>query len=60
MKRKDIPFVERRKGRGERVCKGTAEKKIYLAVQITTNGTSILCWEEGWEEEDGIRLPIFK
>jgi len=23
-----------------------------------TNGTSVFCWEEGWEEEDGTRLLV--
>ena len=32
MKREGIPFVERRKGRGKRVCKGAAEERIYSAV----------------------------
>ena len=31
-----------------------------LAVEVATNGASILCEEEGWEEEDGPGLPIFE
>jgi len=29
-----------------------------LTIQVTTDGTSILCGKEGWREADGIRLPI--
>ena len=60
MKREGISFVERRKGGGERVCEGAVEERIYLTIQITTNSTSILCGEEGWKEEDGTGLPVFK
>ena len=40
--------------------KGAIEKGVYSAVKVTTDGASILCREEGWEEEDGTRLPIFE
>jgi len=55
---KGVPIVERRKRRGEGVRKGTVEKRIHLTVQVTTNGTSILCGEERWEKEDGAGLPL--
>jgi len=41
-----IPIVERRKRRGKGICKGAVMKRIYLAIKVTTNGTSILCREE--------------
>jgi len=43
-----------------RVCKGVVEERLHLAVKVTANGTSVLCGEEGWEEEDGSRLLIFE
>ena len=60
MKRKGVPFVERGKRGGERVCERTIEKRIYPATQVTTNSTSVFCREEGWEEEDGARLSLSK
>ena len=57
-KREDVPFVERGKRGGKRVCERTAEEGLHLAVKITTNGTSVLCRKKGWEEEDGVRLSI--
>ena len=58
MKRKGIPTVERRERGGKRICKRTVAKGIYLAIKVTTNGTSILCEEERWEETDGAELRI--
>ena len=48
MKREGIPFVQRRKERGERVCKGTTEERLHSAIEVTTNGAGVLCWKEGW------------
>jgi len=31
-----------------------------LNIEVTTDVTSVLCAEEGWKEEDGARLSIFK
>ena len=47
-KRESIPFVERREGRGERVCKGAVEEGLYPAIEVTANGTGVLCGEKGW------------
>jgi len=55
-KRKGIPFVKREKGGSERIYEGAAEEGIHPAVQVTTNGTSVLCKKEGWKKEDGARL----
>jgi len=38
-----IPAVKGGKRGGERVYKRIAEKGIYSAVKVTTNGTGILC-----------------
>ena len=54
--RKNISFAQRRKRRSEEVCKRVAEKRIYLAVKITANSTSILCGEKRWKKEDGTEL----
>ena len=48
MKREGIPFVQRRKGGGKRVCEGTTEKRLHSAIEVTTNSASVLCWKEGW------------
>ena len=34
------------------------EKGIYSTIQVTTDGTSILCGKKGWKEADGTKLPI--
>ena len=42
--------------REEREKVRAVAEKIYLTVKVTTDGTSILCGEEGWKEEDGPEL----
>jgi len=39
---------------------GAIEEGVYPAVKVTTNSTSVLCREERWEEENGLRLSILK
>ena len=51
-KGKGVSVVKGGERRGERVCEGIAEKGLHLAIEITTNGTSILYRKKGWEEED--------
>ena len=53
---KGVSVVEERKRRGERVHKQIAEEEIYMAIQVTTNSTSILCRKEGWKKEDDLEL----
>ena len=53
---KSLPVVKGRKRGSEGVHLRTAEEGIYPSVKITSNGTSILCRKEGWEEVDGTRL----
>ena len=53
-----VLVVKGRKGRDERICEGTVAEGLHLAIEITANGTGVLCREEGWEEEDGARLQI--
>jgi len=55
-KGESVPIVKRRKKRSERVYKGAAKKRIYSAIKITTNGTSIFYRKKEWKEEDGVRL----
>ena len=43
---KGVSTVERRKRRGEGICKGAVMKRIHSAIKVTTNSTSILCGEE--------------
>jgi len=55
---KGVSVVKGREGRGERICEGTVAKGLHSAIKVTTNGTSVFCGEEEWEEADGARLPI--
>ena len=55
-KREGIPIVKRRERRSERVCKRVVEKRIHSAIEVTINGTSIFCGEEGWKEVNGTGL----
>ena len=60
MKRKGIPAVKRGERGGKRICEETVEERIHLAIEVTTNGTSIFCRKEGWEEKNGARLQVSK
>ena len=53
-----VSVVKERKRRGEGICEGTVVEGLHSAVEVTADGTSVLCREEGWEEEDGVRLQI--
>ena len=55
-----VSVVKGGKERGKRVCKRELKKEIYLVIEITTNGTSILCREEKWEKKDGAGLQVLK
>ena len=35
-------------------------KEIHSAIEVTTNGASILCGKERWKEADGARLQVSK
>ena len=56
-KGRNIPIV---KNRGTGICEGSVKERINLTIEVTTDVTSILCTEEGWKEEDGTELLIFK
>ena len=56
MKGESIPIIKRRKRGGKEICEGAVEKRIYPAIEVTTNGASVLCGEERWKKEDGTRL----
>jgi len=43
-----VPVVERGKRRSEKVHIRTTEERIYLILKVVSNGTGILCREEGW------------
>ena len=55
---KSIPIVKRGKRRDEGVHLGTAKEGIYLAIKVTSNGTSALCRKERWKEENGVGLQV--
>jgi len=42
------------------VLEGSVEKGVYLTIEVTIDVTGLLCTEEKWEEEGGVRLLIFK
>ena len=58
-KGKVYPLSREERG-SKRICKGTVAEGVYSAIKVTTNGASVFCGEEGWKEENGIRLLIFK
>ena len=59
-KGKSVSIVKRGKREDEGVHQRAVEKRIYLAIKVTTNDAGILCREKGWEEVDSIRLLIFE
>ena len=54
----NIPTVEGRERGDVGVYTGVTEERIHLTLQVTSNGTSVLCKKEGWEKEDGARLSL--
>ena len=59
-KEESISIVEGRKRGSKGVCLRAAKEGVYLTIQVTTDNTGIFCRKEGWEEVDGIRLPVFE
>jgi len=57
-KRESLFLVQRRKRESKGVYSGADEKGIYLTVRVTTDYAGILCKEEEWEKENGIRLLV--
>jgi len=57
-KRESLSLVQRRKRESKEVYSGADEKGIYLTVRVTTDYAGILCREEEWEKENGIRLLV--
>ena len=55
-----IPIVKGRKRRGVRVHIGATGERIHSTLKVASNGTSVLCKKEGWEEANGAGLQIFK
>jgi len=55
-----VSLIERRERGGVRVYKEAVEERIHSAIEITTNGASVLCRKKGWKKEDGSRLLIFE
>ena len=54
-----VSIIKGRKRGSKRVCSRAAKEGVHLTIQVTTDGASILCRKEGWEEADGTRLPVF-
>ena len=53
-----IPVVKKRERGGVEVHMGATEERIHPVLQVTSNGTSVLCRKEGWEKEDGAELLV--
>jgi len=54
--RESVFVVKRRKREGASICGGSAVKRIYSAIKITTDLTGPFCSKEGWKKENSIRL----
>ena len=52
--------VERRKGRGTSICRGSIKERIHLTLQVAPNVTSTLCGKKEWHMENGTRLSTHK
>jgi len=59
-KRESIFTIERRKRESASIHRGPTTKKIYLAIKITTDLTSLFCSKEGWKKKNGARLLLYK
>jgi len=57
---KSLSAVKRRERGGKRVHQRAVVKRIHPAIKVTTNGAGILCRKKGWEEANGVGLPIFE
>ena len=58
-KRENQFFAQKRKRRSKRVYLEEDKEGIYLTIKVTTNCTSVLYRDEGWEEDNGTRLLVF-
>ena len=59
-KGKGVFAVERGKREGTSIHGGSTAKRIYLAIKITTDLTSLFCSKEEWKKENGTRLSLCK
>jgi len=55
-----ISIIKGRKRGSKGVCSRVAKEGVHLTIQVTTDGASILCRKEEWEEVDSTRLPVFE
>jgi len=60
LKKGNIYLLSKIEREGIGICKRSVEKEIHLTIKVTANVTSILCAKEGWKEENGTKLLIFK
>jgi len=58
--RESVFVVKRRKRGGASICGGSAVKRIYSAIKITTDLTGPFYSKEGWKKENGVRLSSCK
>jgi len=52
--------VKKRKKGVVSICREPTAKRIYSAIKITTDLTSLFCSKEGWKKENGTRLSLYK
>jgi len=55
-KEKSISVVKGRERGGTQVHNRTIKKRVYQALKVASNGTSIFCKEKGWKEAYDIGL----
>jgi len=55
-KEEDISVVKNRERGGTRVFEGLVKEGIHLTIKIIIDIISVLCAEEGWKEEDYVKL----
>ena len=55
-----VSIVKGRERRGVRVHTRTIEERVHPTLEVTSDCTSVFRREEGWQEEDGTGLQIFR
>ena len=56
LEREGVSIIERGEREGAWVHIRTIKKKVYQALEFTSNGPSVFCRKKGWEEAYGLGL----
>ena len=54
--RKEKTYLMSREEGSKRICRGTVKERVYQAIKVISDFTSILCREKRQKEKDGTRL----